>query len=252
MNLFDLSGKAAIITGASRGIGAAIALGLAEAGADVILVSRSEPRPDVVSALRATGRRYAHVPADLSQKSSIGVVVQAALAEVGRIDILVNNAGIIRRTPFLEYSEADWDEVLATDLTVPVFLAQACARQMVAQGSGGKIINVCSVLSHQGGINVVGYTSAKHGLAGATRAMANDLAAKGINVNGIAPGYVKTENTQLLQQDTNRYNAILARIPQGRWAEPSDIVGAAVFLASPASDYVNGHILDVDGGWLSR
>ncbi len=252
MNLFDLSGKVAIVTGGSRGIGAAIAVGLAQVGADVLLVSRAEPQAEVRSALQATGRRSAHCSADLSQMSSIPVIIQAALAQFGRIDILVNNAGIIRRAPFLEHSEADWDDTLMTNLKVPVFLAQACACQMVAQGSGGRIINIGSVLSHQGGINVVAYTSSKHALAGATRAMANDLAAKGINVNGIAPGYVKTDNTVALQQDTARYNAILARIPRGRWAEPSDIVGAAVFLASPASDYVNGHILDVDGGWMAR
>jgi 2-dehydro-3-deoxy-D-gluconate 5-dehydrogenase len=252
VNLFDLNGKVAIVTGASRGIGAAIAVGLAQSGADVLLVSRSEPRPDVVSALQGTGRRYEHCAADLSQMGSIDNVVQSALTHFGSIDILVNNAGIIRRAPFLEHTEADWDEVHMTNLKVPVFLAQCCARQMVAQDSGGKIINICSILSYQGGINVVAYTSSKHAIAGATKAMANELAPRGINVNGIAPGYVKTENTMPLQQDTNRYNAILARIPRGRWAEASDMVGAAVFLASPASDYVNGEILNVDGGWMTR
>jgi 2-dehydro-3-deoxy-D-gluconate 5-dehydrogenase len=240
--LFDLNGKASIVTGASRGIGAAVAVGLAQAGSDVLLVSRSMPKDDVTSALQATGRRYEHCAADLSRMDSIEKVVQAALGSLGRIDILVNNAGIIRRAPFLEHSEADWDEVIMTNLKVPVFLAQRCARQMVDQGSGGKIINICSVLSYQGGINVVAYTSSKHALAGATKAMANELAARGINVNGIAPGYVKTENTVPLQQDTSRYNAIVARIPKGRWAEAADIVGAAVFLASPASDYVHGEI----------
>jgi 2-deoxy-D-gluconate 3-dehydrogenase len=252
MNLFDLQGKAAIVTGASRGIGAAIAVGLAEVGADVLLVSRSTPQPDICAALDATAQRYVHCAADLSHMSSIATVVQAALTQFGKIDILVNNAGIILRTHFLEYSEADWDATLMINLKVPVFLAQACAREMVARGKGGKIINICSLLSYQGGINVVGYASSKHALAGATRAMSNDLAAQGINVNGIAPGYIKTDNTTALQQDTNRYNAILARIPKGRWGEPTDIVGAAVFLASPASNYIHGHMLDVDGGWMAR
>jgi 2-deoxy-D-gluconate 3-dehydrogenase len=215
-------------------------------------VSRTAPQQDIYTALDAAGKRYVHCAADLSQSSSIAAVVEMTLAQFGKIDILVNNAGVILRGPFLEYSESDWDETLMTNLKIPVFLAQACAREMIAHKTRGKIINICSMLSYQGGINAIGYASAKHGLAGATRAMANELAAKGINVNGLAPGYVKTDSTIALQRDTNRYDAILARIPTGRWADPVDIAGAAVFLASPASDYVNGHILDVDGGWMSR
>ncbi len=250
--MYELNSKVAIVTGASRGIGAAIAVGLAAAGADLLLVSRSEPSADVLTKLEQAGHKFTHFAADLSETSSIKPTVEAALAQYGRIDILVNNAGTIRRAPFLDYSESDWDLVVNTNLKVPVFLAQACARQMLAQGDGGKIINTCSVLSHQGGVLVMAYTAAKHGLAGITRAMANELAQYRINVNGIAPGYVRTDNNIALQSDPVRYNAILDRIPQNRWGEPDDVVGAAVFLAGSGSDYVNGHILDVDGGWMAR
>jgi 2-deoxy-D-gluconate 3-dehydrogenase len=248
--MFDLTGKTAIITGASQGIGAAIAIGLAKAGASVLLVSRTVPKSEVTDALK----RYpsASYEVDLSETSVIPGVVQKALDHFGSVDILVNNAGIIRRTPFLDHSEADWNAVIALNLTSPVFLAQACAQQMVKQGRGGKIINICSLLSHQGGLFVMGYTAAKHGLAGATKLMANELASHKINVNGIAPGYIRTDNTAALQQDESRSAAILARIPQGRWGETADLVGAAVFLASPAAEYVNGHILTVDGGWMGR
>lgn len=248
--MFDLTGKFAIVTGSSRGIGAAIAIGLANAGGSVLLVSRTTPKPAVLDALQ--GKNYVHHAADLSQMDSIPGVVKAALDRFGRIDILVNNAGIVRRTSFLDHTEAEWDEVATVNLKVPVFLAQACARQMIAQGDGGKIINICSLLSHQGGILILGYTAAKHGLAGVTKLMSNELAAHGINVNGLAPGYIRTENTMALQNDSARSDAILARIPQGRWGEPDDLTGAAVFLASSASNYVNGHILTVDGGWMGR
>ncbi|MSP14350.1 MAG: SDR family oxidoreductase [Chloroflexi bacterium] len=260
--MFTLEGKVAIVTGASRGIGAAIAIALADAGASVSLISRTAPQPEVISSLEKTGRLFAHISADLSQMQSIPLVVGSTLNRFGRIDILVNNAGIIRRTPFLEYSETDWDVIVNTNLKVPFFLAQACARQMLAQehvgqgaessGQRGKIINICSVLSFQGGILVPAYTAAKHGLAGVTKAMANELAPQGINVNGLAPGYVRTENTAPLQSDPQRFNAIVARIPAGRWGDPADIAGAAVFLASSASDYMQGQILTVDGGWLAR
>lgn len=242
--MFDLTGKTAIVTGASRGIGAAIALGLASAGASVLAVSRSAPD--------LGNKNCVPYAADLSQMGNIPGVVQAALDRFGRVDILVNNAGIVRRTSFLDHTETEWDEVTTLNLKVPVFLAQACARQMLKQGEGGKIINICSLLSHQGGILIMGYTAAKHGLAGVTKLMSNELAQHGINVNGLAPGYIHTENTKALQADTARYNAILARIPQGRWGEPEDLTGAAVFLASNASNYVNGHILTVDGGWMGR
>jgi 2-deoxy-D-gluconate 3-dehydrogenase len=250
--MVELKEKVAVVTGASRGIGAAIAVKLAQAGAAVMLVSRSAPGPETLAALAESGQPFRHFPADLSLVANVPAVVAAALANFGRLDILVNNAGIIRRAPVLEYSEADWDAVLDTNLKVPFFLAQACARQMVAQGQGGKIINTCSLLSFQGGIFVPAYTAAKHGLAGVTKALANELASKKINVNGIAPGYIRTENTAALQADPNRNNAIVSRIPQGDWGAPEDIAGAALFLASSLSDYMHGHILTVDGGWMGR
>jgi 2-dehydro-3-deoxy-D-gluconate 5-dehydrogenase len=256
--MFRLDNKVAIVTGASRGIGAAIAVAYAQAGARVVLVSRTTPEPDVLAALQSCGDdTFVHHPADLSRMESIPGVVETAVSRFGSVDILVNNAGIVRRTPFLEHTESDWDDVINTNLKVPVFLAQACARQMVAQqkaepGRGGKIINICSVLSFQGGILVVGYTAAKHGLAGATKLMGNDLAPYNIQVNGIAPGYIRTENTSALQNDEVRNKAILSRIPTGRWGESQDIAAAAVFLASSGSDYMQGHILAVDGGWLAR
>jgi 2-dehydro-3-deoxy-D-gluconate 5-dehydrogenase len=248
----ELKEKVAVVTGASRGIGAAIAVKLAQAGAKVLLVSRSAPQPETLAVLVESGQAFRHFPADLSRVANIPAVIEAALANFGRLDILVNNAGIIRRAPVLEYSEADWDAVLDTNLKVPFFLAQACARQMVAQGQGGKIINTCSLLSFQGGIFVPAYTAAKHGLAGVTKALANELAAKKINVNGIAPGYIRTENTAALQADPARNNAIVSRIPQGDWGAAEDIAGAALFLASSLSDYMHGHILTVDGGWMGR
>ncbi len=250
--MFDLSGKVAIVTGASRGIGAAMAVGLAEAGASVLLVSRTAPQAETLAALTASQRPFFHHPADLSRIENVEPTLAVALARFGRVDILVNNAGIVRRTPILNCTEADWDDVLNTNLKVPFFLAQACARQMVVQASGGKIINICSVLSYQGGILVPSYAAAKHGLAGVTKALANELAPHAINVNGLAPGYIKTDNTAALITDQARYNAILSRIPQGRWGEATDLVGATIFLASPASDYMQGHILNVDGGWLGR
>lgn len=250
--MFNLDQKVAIVTGASRGIGAAIALKLGEAGAKLILVSRTELDPPVRNAFEEKGISYRTFAADLSEMSSVQATVQATLNYFGQVDILVNNAGIIRRAPVLEYSEADWDAVLNTNLKIPFFLAQACARQMVQQGQGGKIINTCSLLSFQGGILVPAYTAAKHGLAGITKALANELASKEINVNGIAPGYIKTENTAALQADQERNKAIQSRIPQGRWGEAEDIAGAALFLASPLSNYMHGHILTVDGGWMGR
>ena len=252
LDIFRLDGKVAIVTGASRGIGAALAIGLAQIGAKILLVSRSAPDDEVTSALRETSQPFQHFAADLSEMANVPKTVEAALTHFGQIDILVNNAGKIHRTPFLDYSEADWDAVLNTNLKIPMFLAQACAREMVKRGQGGKIINICSLLSYQGGILVPAYTAAKHGLAGITKSMANELAQHRINVNGIAPGYIKTDSTLALQNDPVRNNAITARIPQGYWGEPSDLVGAAIFLASAASNYMNGHILDVDGGWMGR
>lgn len=250
--MYELNDKVAVVTGASRGIGAAIALKLAQAGAKVLLVSRTLPAEEVNAGFEKNGLSYKHFPADLSRVENVTPVVEATLANFGRLDILVNNAGIIRRAPVLEYRVEDWDAVLDTNLKVPFFLAQACARQMVSQGQGGKIINICSLLSFQGGILVPAYTAAKHGLAGVTKSLANELAAKKINVNGIAPGYIRTDNTAALQADPDRSSAIVSRVPQGDWGQPDDIAGAALFLAGPLSDFIHGHIMAVDGGWMGR
>jgi 2-deoxy-D-gluconate 3-dehydrogenase len=250
--MYELNDKVAVVTGASRGIGAAIALKLAQAGAKVLLVSRTLPAEEVNADFEKNGLSYKHFTADLSRVENVTPVVEATLANFGRLDILVNNAGIIRRAPVLEYRVEDWDAVLDTNLKVPFFLAQACARQMVSQGQGGKIINICSLLSFQGGILVPAYTAAKHGLAGVTKSLANELAAKKINVNGIAPGYIRTDNTAALQADPDRSSAIVSRVPQGDWGQPDDIAGAALFLAGPLSDFIHGHIMAVDGGWMGR
>ncbi|MBC2667540.1 2-dehydro-3-deoxy-D-gluconate 5-dehydrogenase KduD [Novosphingobium piscinae] len=247
---FDLAGKVALVTGANTGIGQAIAVALAEAGADVALAGRSEPA-ETLARLAATGRRTLDLRVDLSSTAPIEGLVEQVLAAFGRIDVLVNNAGIIRRADLLDFSEADWDAVLDTNLKVLFFLSQAVARGMVARGSG-KIVNIASLLSFQGGIRVPSYAAAKSGVAGVTRAMANELAAKGVQVNAIAPGYIATNNTAALQSDETRSRQILERIPAGRWGRPEDIAGTAVFLASPAADYVTGQILAVDGGWMAR
>jgi 2-deoxy-D-gluconate 3-dehydrogenase len=247
---FSLAGKAALVTGANTGIGQAIAVALAEAGADVALAGRSEPT-DTLALIAATGRRAISIPADLGSTAPVPAVVDTALQALGRIDVLVNNAGIIRRADLLEFSEEDWDAVQDTNLKSLFFLSQAVARHMVARGSG-KIINIASLLSFQGGIRVPSYAAAKSGVAGVTRAMANELAPRGVQVNAIAPGYIATNNTAALQADATRSRQILERIPNGRWGQPADIAGAAVFLAAPASDYVTGQILAVDGGWLAR
>jgi 2-deoxy-D-gluconate 3-dehydrogenase len=248
--MFDLGGRAAIVTGANTGIGQGIAIALAEAGADVALVGRSAA-DDTAERVRAAGRRALLVRADLSSIAPIGEVVDHVVAELGGVDILVNNAGIIRRADALDFSEEDWDAVIDTNLKSVFFLCQAAGRHMVAQGKG-KIINIASMLSFQGGIRVPSYTASKSGVAGLTKLLANEWAAKGVNVNAIAPGYIATNNTAALQADENRNRQILERIPAGRWGAPSDLGGAAVFLASSASDYVNGHVLAVDGGWLAR
>jgi 2-deoxy-D-gluconate 3-dehydrogenase len=249
-SIFDLTGKAAIVTGANTGIGQAIALALAGAGADVALAGRS--RADETAAeIQALGRRAALIEADLGSAEPVQRVVDETLAGLGRLDILVNNAGTIRRADAVDFSEADWDAVVDTNLKSLFFLCQAAGRHMIGQGRG-KIVNIASLLSFQGGIRVPSYTAAKSGVAGLTRALANEWAGKSVNVNAIAPGYIATNNTAALQADETRNRQILERIPAGRWGAPSDIGGAAVFLASPASDYVNGHILAVDGGWLGR
>jgi 2-deoxy-D-gluconate 3-dehydrogenase len=249
--LFDLSGKTAIVTGCNTGLGQGMAVALAEAGADVAGVNRREAS-ETRHLVEASGRRYIDIAADLSTIKDIPAIVQRSVAAFGRIDILVNNAGIIRRADALEFTERDWDDVIDTNLKSVFFLAQAVARQFVAQAAGGKIINIASLLSFQGGIRVPSYTASKGGVLGLTRLLACEWAKHRINVNAIAPGYMETNNTEALRADVERNRAILERIPAGRWGSPDDLAGAVVFLASSASDYVNGHALVVDGGWLAR
>jgi 2-dehydro-3-deoxy-D-gluconate 5-dehydrogenase len=248
---FDLTGRVAMVTGANTGLGQAIAVGLAQAGADIVAVGRSAPT-GTEAMVAATGRTLHSIAADLSSVAPIADVVAQAVASVGAIDILVNNAGIIRRNDSLDFTEEDWDAVIDTNLKTAFFLSQAVARTWATTGRGGKIINICSMLSFQGGIRVPSYTASKSGLAGLTRLLACEWASKGINVNAIAPGYFSTNNTEALRADETRNRDILARIPAGRWGDPSDISGAAVFLASDAAAYVHGTVLAVDGGWLAR
>ena len=250
-NPFDLSGRAAIVTGANSGIGQAIAIALAAAGADIAAVGRTPPQ-ETAKAVLAHGRRFEYVQTSLEDVAGLPRAVAAVEEAFGRADILVNNAGTIRRAEALDFTEADWDAVVDVNLKSAFFLAQAFARALVARDAPGKIVNIASLLSFQGGIRVASYTASKSGLLGLTRLLANEWAPKRINVNAIAPGYVETANTQALRDDAERNRAILSRIPAGRWAVPADIAGAAVFLASPASDYVHGAVLPVDGGWLAR
>jgi 2-deoxy-D-gluconate 3-dehydrogenase len=248
---FDLKGRAALVTGANTGIGQAIAIALARAGANICAAGRTPP-VDTAAAVEKLDRRFAAVEANFGDASDMGRVIAAAETRIGPLDILVNNAGMIHRSDALELTEADWDAVHAVNLKSVFFLSQAFARRCVAASRPGKIVNIASMLSFQGGIRVAPYTSSKSGLAGLTRALANEWAPLSINVNGVAPGYVATNNTTALRNDEARSREILARIPAGRWARPDEIAGAAVFLASPASDYVHGAILPVDGGWLAR
>ena len=245
--LFDLSGKVALVTGANTGLGQAIAVGLAGAGADIVAVGRSAP-DETAKMVVAAGRKLRAIPADFSSIAPI----PAVMAQAGPIDILVNNAGIIRRAYSADFTEADWDAVMDTNLKVAFFLSQAAAKGWIAAGRGGKIIQVASMLSFQGGLRVPSYTASKSGLAGLTKALANEWAPKGINVNAIAPGYFVTNNTEGLRADETRSRQILERIPAGRWGTPDDLAGVAVFLASRASDYMHGSIVAVDGGWLAR
>ena len=247
---FDLSGKVAVVTGANTGIGQAIALALAEAGADVACVGRT-PAEDTVAQIRALGRKAEIVSADLSTIEPVDRIVDETVEKLGGLDILVNNAGIIRRADAVDFTEADWDAVVDTNLKSVFFLCQAAGRRMIAHG-GGKIINIASMLTFQGGIRVPSYTASKSGIGGLTKLLANEWAARGVNVNAIAPGYIATNNTAALQADEVRNKAILDRIPAGKWGDASDLGGAAVFLASNAANYVQGHILAVDGGWLAR
>ena len=251
LDKFKLNGKVAVVTGAGRGLGQGAALGFAQAGADIALV-------DVISTdetaqrVRALGRRALQIQANLLERAAVQRIVDGTVKELGAIDILLNNAGIIRRAPLLEFTESDWDEVIQINESAVFFLSQAVARQMVKQGRGGKIINIASLLSFQGGIRVPSYTAAKSAVMGLTRLMANELAPHRINVNAVAPGYMATDNTAPLRADAQRSAEILGRIPAGRWGEPEDLQGALVFLAGSASDYVTGHTLAVDGGWLAR
>ncbi|WP_431324379.1 2-dehydro-3-deoxy-D-gluconate 5-dehydrogenase KduD [Rhizobium sp. YTU87027] len=250
MTMFDLSGKVAVVTGANTGLGQAIAVALAAAGASIVAVGRSAMDETEV-AVRKTGAGFHAIRADLGSIEPVKAIVDETVATFGKLDILVNNAGIIRRADAIDFTEADWDAVIDINLKSVFFLSQAAARHMLERG-GGKIINIASLLSFQGGIRIPSYTASKSGLAGLTRLLACEWAARGINVNAIAPGYFVTNNTAALREDPDRNAAILARIPAGHWGDPEQLGGSAVFLASRASDYVHGIVLPVDGGWLAR
>jgi 2-deoxy-D-gluconate 3-dehydrogenase len=251
LDSFRLDGKAALVTGATRGIGAAIAVALAEAGADVVCHGNSRAPDATCAAIRSAGRQAAIAMGDLADPATAERLIEATLARFQRIDILINNAGAIRRAPAADYSVEDWNAVIAIDLTSVFRLAQLAGRPMLAQSSG-KIVNIASLLSFQGGITVPAYAAAKGGVAQITKALANEWAGKGVHVNAIAPGYIATDNTQALRDNETRNRQILERIPAGRWGDPADIAGTAVFLCSDASNYIDGHVLAVDGGWLAR
>ena len=248
---FGLDGRVAVVTGSSTGLGQGMALGLAEAGADIVGVDYVESS-ETAKMISDLGRTYVEVTADLSTIEPIEGIVRTTLEKLGRLDIVVNNAGIIRRADATEFSEKDWDDVMNVNVKSIFFLAQAAGRHWIEEGKRGKIINTASLLSFQGGIRVPSYTASKSGVAGITRLLANEWASRGINVNAIAPGYMATNNTEALRNDPKRSAELLGRIPADRWGLPADLKGAAVFLASSASDYVNGHVLVVDGGWMGR
>ena len=252
LDSFRLDGRVALVTGGNRGLGQAYAVALAEAGADVALLGRSDTA-STRTPVAALGRRLVDVPGDLSRAApaELAAAVDTVVTELGRLDILVNNAGIIRRAPAVEVTARDWDEVMTVNLDAVVHLSQAAGRVMLARG-GGRIINIASMLAYQGGIRVPGYAATKHAVVGLTRALANEWAGAGVNVNAIAPGYIATDNTASLRADPERAQAILDRIPAGRWGRPDDLMGAVVFLASDAARYVHGAVLPVDGGWLAR
>jgi 2-deoxy-D-gluconate 3-dehydrogenase len=253
--LFDLNGKVALVTGASRGLGAAMAMGLAEAGAEVALHASAQPPTATLDAIvqkRGPGWRGESFVADLADRDAANRLVPDVISVFGRLDILVNNAGIVKRKPAAEHGDELWDEVIAVNLSSVFRLSRAAGAHMLQRGGGGKIINVASLLSFQGGFTVPGYAAAKGGVAQLTKALANEWASQGINVNAIAPGYMDTDNTSALRKDPVRNRQITERIPAGRWGVPADLSGVVVFLASRASDYVNGHVLVVDGGWMGR
>jgi 2-deoxy-D-gluconate 3-dehydrogenase len=249
---FKLDGQVALVTGASAGLGAAIATALAEAGANVVAHGNSREPNSTCKTIEACGRRSLAVRGDLADRSVPQELITRTLDEFGRLDILINNAGTIRRAPATDYSEEDWSTVIEVNLSSVFRLSQLAGRHMIEAGRGGKIVNIASLLSFQGGITVPAYAASKGGVAQLTKALANEWAKNKINVNAIAPGYMRTDNTAALQADETRNRQILERIPTGRWGEPNDLAGAAVFLSSAASDYVNGHVLVVDGGWLGR
>jgi 2-deoxy-D-gluconate 3-dehydrogenase len=248
---FKLDGKVAIVTGASTGLGQGMSISMAEAGADIVGVDYVD-MPETQEKIEALGRKFIGIKANLMSIEPIQGIVEKAVEVFGKVDILVNNAGIIRRADAIEFSEKDWDDVMNINIKTVFFFSQAVAKQYIKQGTGGKIINIASMLSFQGGIRVPSYTSSKSGAMGVTRALANEWAKHNINVNAIAPGYMATNNTALLRADEERSADILARIPAGRWGLPSDVMGPIIFLASGASDYVNGYTVAVDGGWLAR
>lgn len=251
LDAFKLTDKVALVTGCDTGLGQGMAIGLAEAGCDIVGVNRKIPH-ETAQRVEALGRRFHAIQADLRDQQQLASIVDQAVAKMGHLDILINNAGTIRRCDAIDFSEKDWDEVMDLNLKSLFFLSQAVARQFIAQRSGGKIINIASMLSYQGGIRVPSYTASKSGVMGLTRLLANEWAKHNINVNAIAPGYMATNNTQQLREDAERNQEILDRIPAARWGTPEDLQGAAVFLASSAADYINGYTLAVDGGWLAR
>lgn len=251
LDLFRLDGKNALVTGSQQGLGAGIALALAQAGANVACHGLNATPNDITDKIRALGRKSVYMHGDVSDATVCEKLVEGTVSELGSIDILVNNAGTIKRAPAVDFPQDYWDQVIAVNLSSVFKMTQLAGKHMIAQG-GGKIINIASLLSFQGGIFVPSYTAAKSGVAGLTKAFANEWASHGINVNAIAPGYMATDNTAPLRADEKRSQAILERIPAGRWGEPCDLMGTAVFLASKASDYVQGHVLVVDGGWLAR
>lgn len=251
LNKFDLKNKVAMVTGCDTGLGQGMAVGLAQAGCDIVGVNIVDPI-DTIEKITALGRKFYNIKADLGNINVLDQIVADAVSHTGKIDILVNNAGIIRRQDAIEFSEKDWDDVMNLNIKSVFFLSQKVAKQMIKQGNGGKIINIASMLSFQGGVRVPSYTASKSAVMGVTRLLANEWAKEGININAIAPGYMATNNTTAIREDADRNAAILDRIPAARWGTPDDLMGPVVFLASPASDYINGYTVAVDGGWLAR